>query len=91
MRESCAHCAMKHIAQALVLVQEERLGYPLHRWLAAGHMAEASDELILNHPELAMRVRAERLNYMEDSQYVPDLMSIIEDLDLLLGTATAGS
>lgn len=51
MRPPCTFCARKHLAQALVLLQEARQGYPMHRWLAIGHLAEAADELIADDRE----------------------------------------
>jgi len=45
MRKGCYKCALKHLAQAMVLLLESKKGYPIHRWLAVGHMAEAEDEL----------------------------------------------
>ena len=60
MRPSCLFCATKHLSQALILLSESLQGYPAHRWLAYGHMAEASDELIQNYPQLADLIREER-------------------------------
>lgn len=33
MRETCLFCVSKHVAQAIVLMQEAFSGYPIHRWL----------------------------------------------------------
>ena len=41
------------------------MGYPEHRILAIGQMAEASDETILDFPELANMIREERVKYTE--------------------------
>jgi glycosyltransferase involved in cell wall biosynthesis len=60
MRPSCLYCAAKHISQAVILVGEALQGYPQHWYLALGHLAEAGDELIQDHPELAAKVREER-------------------------------
>ncbi len=60
MRPSCLFCATKHLSQALILLNESLQGYPTHRWLAYGHMAEASDELIQDHPLQAENIRNER-------------------------------
>lgn len=60
MRPACLFCARKHLAQAAVLLGEAANGYPEHVWLAIGHMAEASDELIASYPDLAREIRAAR-------------------------------
>ena len=39
--------------QALVLLGEANQGYPEHFFLAIGHLAEASDELVQKYPEQA--------------------------------------
>jgi hypothetical protein len=46
-------------------MQEALLGYPLHAFLAIGHLAEAEAELLEKHPDLASTIRAERIQYLE--------------------------
>jgi len=75
-RPTCARCAIKHLAQARVLMLETRKGYPLHVWYAMGHMSEAEDELVERMPGEAQAVREERLK-VEDglrtgTAYVPE-------------------
>ena len=65
MCDSCLNCYRKHLGQAIVLMIEGEMGYPEHRWLAVGHMAEAEAETILDFPELANSVREERVKYQE--------------------------
>ena len=55
---SCNLCALKHLGAAYVLSQEVS-AYPLHRWLAVGHMVEAEREC-----PLAGVIRAMRVTYM---------------------------
>jgi hypothetical protein len=62
LRQSCIDCALKHIAQAQVLYCEAELGYPVHRLLAIGHLAEAEAELVESYPKLANMVRDYRLH-----------------------------
>ncbi len=81
-RPSCINCCRKHIGQAIVLLGEASLGYPAHRWLAVGHLAEAAEE-ILEYPETATLLRAERLNIMDNPGYVPNLMPFFDQLDAL--------
>ncbi len=74
MRESCLDCARKHIAQALILLTESKLGHPEHKWLAVGHLAEAEAESVLMFPEFANKIRRFRLTIIEDC----DIMGFIE-------------
>jgi hypothetical protein len=77
-RPTCTDCARKHLAQAIVLLGEAHLGYPEHRWLAIGHLAEASDETVADYPDIAEDIRSERLKLMANSGYKPMLMELIE-------------
>lgn len=61
MRKGCLACAIKHVAQAQVLLDEAALGYPNHKWLACGHLAEAESELLGVDPELAKQIRPMRI------------------------------
>lgn len=79
-REACLDCSRKHIAQAIVLLEESELGYPLHFWLAIGHLAEASVELIQDHPELAHEIRNIRIEMMGDETMNPPLMDVLQKL-----------
>jgi hypothetical protein len=64
MRESCLDCCRKHLSSALVLALEAEQGYPMHAWIAVGHLNEAADETISEYPSLANRIREERLEFM---------------------------
>ncbi len=64
-RKSCMDCVRKHLAQASVLLDETHLGYPHHRWLAVGHLAEAESECLDEHPEFAAKIRECRLRAMK--------------------------
>lgn len=77
-RPPCADCTRKHISQAIILINESHQGYPAHRWLAIGHLAEAADESIGKWPSVAFELREERLKLMEDPMYIPDLMQFLE-------------
>ena len=43
-RKPCIDCVEKHVAQAYILAQESEMGYPEHRILVCGHLAEAIEE-----------------------------------------------
>lgn len=60
MRHTCTFCARKHLSQAYILCEEVAQGYPEHVWLAIGHMAEASAELLQKHPIIANDIREAR-------------------------------
>lgn len=77
-RKSCLDCVRKHLAQALVLMEEVKLGYPDHRWIAIGHLAEASAESVADYPKLAALIRRHRVRYMNDEDYVVPVMDLIE-------------
>jgi hypothetical protein len=63
-RKSCIYCVLKHIAQASVLLDEAKLGYPFHKWYAIGHLAEAESESRIDWPELSQKIREFRLEIM---------------------------
>lgn len=77
MRPSCVYCARKHLGQASVLLDESRLGYPDHLWLAIGHLAEAESELLRDHPQLAEQVRAHRKRLEAEPSYVVPVLDLI--------------
>lgn len=64
MRKSCLFCVSKHISQAIVLTMESVMGYPIHLWLAVGHLAEAESESCSGYPDFAKEVREVRLSLM---------------------------
>lgn len=78
MRESCLVCVRKHIAQALILLTESKLGHPEYKWLAVGHLAEAEAESIQKFSEFANKIRAVRLSIMEDN-YEIVLLDLIKE------------
>jgi len=83
MRDSCRSCARKHIAQACILMLEAQKGYPEHGWLAVGHMAEAEDELLEKHPDMANVIRSERVEYMRWLEDETEEVHHVNCLDLI--------
>ena len=77
MRESCLDCVRKHIAQALILLTESKLGHPEYKWLAVGHLAEAEAESVQMFIEFANQIRSERLKIIEND-YTIDLIALIK-------------
>lgn len=82
MRPSCPDCARKHLAQAVVLLQEAQQGYPEHRWLAIGHLGEAADEIIQALPQVAASIREHRKRLEVDPAYPVPGMLLIEAIGL---------
>lgn len=80
MRPTCTDCALKHIAQASILLSEAYQGYPTHFFLALGHLAEAGDELVQLYPRQAEMVRAERKKLETAPDYVPDFNRLLETI-----------
>lgn len=82
MRASCLDCARKHLGQASVLMDEALLGYPEHKWLAVGHLAEAESELLERYPDAAHAIREWRVAYIKEDVSIPILEIIREINDL---------
>ena len=80
MRPTCTDCALKHIAQASILLSESYQGYPTHFFLALGHLAEAGDELVQLYPKQAAMVRAERKKLETNPEYIPDFNRLLETI-----------
>jgi hypothetical protein len=78
MRKPCADCCRKHLASAMVLLDEAHLGYPVHRWIAVGHLQEAESESIGWNYEFAKKIRACRLEVMKS--HAASFTHCIEDL-----------
>ena len=76
-RPHCVDCTRKHLGQAIVLLQESLHGYPLHVWLAIGHMAEAEAEIEGIYPDLAKVIRGARKQVEVDVKNIPNLLEII--------------
>jgi hypothetical protein len=81
VRDPCTRCAIKHLSQARILMNESRLGYPHHVWYAMGHMAEAEDELVGLQPEDAIAIREARIliqNSLDGGDlFVPDFKMLM--------------
>ena len=80
-RQPCAHCAKKHLCQAMVLLDESMNGYPEHRWLAMGHVAEAESEIAGLYADIAGTLREARKTMDDDRSYVPDFLPVVVEID----------
>lgn len=81
MRKPCLQCAMKHLAQAEILLEEAALGYPDHYFLAIGHLAEAESEVLGVSIEAATEIRAARLALEHTSLPYSDLLELLKSLE----------
>ena len=61
-------------------MMEAKQGYPVHEWLAMGHMAEAADELVMEEPDLANEIRSHRKIYEENRDYAFPVEDLIEQI-----------
>jgi len=81
LRPTCTDCAIKHLAQASITLQEARHGYPSHIFYSRGHMAEAEAELAKLYPVHSDIVRRERKLLEQNPEYTPDFMALMEKID----------
>jgi len=81
VRDPCTRCAIKHLGQAKILMDESQLGYPHHVWYAMAHMAEAEAEILDIQPEDAALIRESRIKIQDsldsgdkEKVHVPDFL-----------------
>jgi len=84
-RDFCPRCAIKHLGKAKILMDEARLGYPYHVWLALANMSEAEDELLRWMPQMAIDIREHRVLVEKSlaagcALHVPDFKSLMESV-----------
>jgi len=86
-RMGCVACMKKHISQAIILMKECLQGYQHqeHGWLAIGHLAEASDEIVSVDDKLANKIRDIRINIVNQEStglitIIPEHVSKLEKL-----------
>lgn len=80
MRKSCLDCARKHVAEAEVLAREALLGYPMHSWLAIGHLAQAEAETVDLYPQYATVIRIHRLAYPDVPFPTIELLEMLSEV-----------
>ena len=90
-RPSCPACARKHLGQAIVLLQESVQGYPEHRWIAMGHIAEAEAEIQGYSPEIADALRNIRKKMEVEPDFVPSLIAAITKITELASASVVAS
>lgn len=77
-RKLCLKCTLKHLGQAMVLFTETVKGYPMHKYLGLGHLAEAEDECISKYPNIANMIRKTRLSIDAEEEPTYDIMELIQ-------------
>ena len=70
-----------HMDRARTLMQSYLTsdGSPISLWRVIGHLGEAADECVKDSPDLARRIRAERLALMSDHEYRPPLAMLLNE------------
>jgi hypothetical protein len=66
-------------------MDEAALGYPHHRWLAVGHLAEAESESLREHPELSKEIRMCRIEIMKRQRETNCIEELIRKACILAG------
>lgn len=82
-RKPCIDCVEKHVAQAYILAQESEMGYPEHRILMCGHLAEAIDEAPNEIPELKYTLQTCMAETMRTGQAFLPLYPILAYIKLI--------
>jgi len=84
LRPGCYDCARKHLSQAYILYLEALQGYPEHRYLAIGHIAEAAEEILEYSLTMATEFRElrKRIESEEQADFpIIFILGQIEDLE----------
>jgi hypothetical protein len=88
-RSQCPDCTRKHIAQAIITLQESIDGHPEHRMLAIGHLAEAVAEIRQLLPDIAAKLEDTFHQMMKEPEFMPDLMPFIMEISQKVAEALA--
>jgi len=79
-RVQCPDCTRKHLAQAVINLQESIDGHPELRVLAVGHLCEAYAECRQLFPDIATMLDETWRKMFSDVNFIPELMPVIEDI-----------
>ena len=79
-RDACPDCTRKHLAQAMINLQESINGHPELRWIAIGHIAEAETEIKDLYPTVSYSLNIHWKRMMKDKNFIPDLQIIIASI-----------
>jgi len=89
-RKPCMDCVEKHVSQAYILACESQMGYPEHRILMCGHLAEAIDETPKEFPELRASIGLCMAMTMRTGEAYMPIYPLLTEIQLFrekLGTA----
>ena len=71
-RPFCLDCVRKHLAEAIILLEEVLMGYSeephLHWWLCIGHLSQSASEMTGYDTDQANDIRFLRLDLMENRE-----------------------
>ena len=81
-RLPCMDCVEKHVAQAYILACESQMGYPEHRVLMCGHLAEAIDEAPKEFAKLRESLQMCMATTMRTGEAFLPLYLLIEEIQL---------
>lgn len=78
----CDECVAKHIGAAIVCASEAENGYPTHRYLVIGHLAEAEREC--RDDGMRETIRVYRKDYWEtgEGEKLAELLDILDEADM---------
>ena len=84
MRPTCLECTGKHLAQASELIKESKTGYPSFHWYVIGQLAEAEEECVREHVDLANEIREHRVAWTDDHDIVIPFEELLAKIDELI-------
>ena len=82
-RLPCMDCVEKHVAQAYILACESQMGYPEHRVLMCGHLAEAVDEAPKEFTQLRETLQMCMATTMKTGEAFLPLYPILTQIQLI--------
>ncbi len=83
LRDGCYDCAKKHISQAYILYFEALQGYPAHRYLAIGHIAEAAEEIAEYSLDIATKLRELRKRIEAEEEADFPVLYLLDEIEKL--------
>lgn len=84
VRTACADCCRKHIAQAIILMNESFMGYPEHADMALAHLREAAEEIVAQDEAMAEAILAEHNKVDSNRDYYPELTPLLKKAIMLV-------
>lgn len=89
-RVQCPDCTRKHLAQAIINLQESIDGHPELRVLAVGHLCEACSECRQILPDISAQLDETWRRMFKEPTFIPELMPVIEAISKRIEEAANG-